>query len=211
MSLGAALVGGLLGLKQSNDQSKLAKQTLAQQQAQYGQLSSAAQPYLDTAQGALDNLKNPGASFTTSPGYNFRVNQATQGALGSVALNGLLNSGSALKAYNNYVGGTASNEYNNWYGQQLSTANLGTQGLNALSGAISGNSQAINNYAADKNTANTTFNNTLGTAAGSLFSNPTIQNAGNALYTAFKNKLAGSSPAAPASSYNYFAQPAYSL
>lgn len=60
---------------------------------------------------------NP-ASFTASPGYQFRLDQGLRNTNASFGAKGLLQSGAALQGFNDYAQNSASQEYNNWFNQQ---------------------------------------------------------------------------------------------
>lgn len=188
--IGTAIANVGLGLLNSGQQKKQAKQTLAanqdiasktlaQQQAQFDKVSAGAQPYQDLGVQATKNLSDPASNFQTSPGYDFRLNTGQQSVLGSSALNGLLRSGAAVKALDKYSQGIASDEYNNWNTQQRANAGIGLNGLNALSGAAQGSAAAAgangaaltnaqNGYATDYNTANTAGNQSIINGVGGV-------------------------------------------
>jgi hypothetical protein len=58
------------------------------------------------------------SKFTTSPGYEFRLNEGTRNLNARYGAGGLLKSGSALKGVTDYSQGAASAEYGNWFNQQ---------------------------------------------------------------------------------------------
>ena len=66
------------------------------------------------------------------------------------AVNGLLNSGSALRGLNDYAQNTASNEFGNWWNRQSGLAGVGQA-------ANTANQQAGSNYA--NNSGNALMNN----------------------------------------------------
>lgn len=171
--IGSTLLSTGLGLMQANDSKKQAKQTLAAQQANFGKLETAAQPYLNLGSQAAANLSDPNANFEHSPGYNFAIKEGTQNVLGSTALNGLLRSGSAVKALDNYTVGSAQKDFGNWVNQQQGNAGIGNAGLSALSGAVSGQGNALNTYAADRNTASNLGYNAISSGVGGLLSSAT--------------------------------------
>lgn len=63
------------------------------------------------------NFFNP-SGFTTSPGYQFRLDQGLRNTNASFGARGLLQSGSALQGFNDYAQNAASAEYGNWWNQQ---------------------------------------------------------------------------------------------
>ena len=83
------------------------------------------QPYTSAGTNALANLADPNKNFQASPDYQFRLNQGLNAVTQNKAVNGLLQSGSALKGINDYAGQSASQEFGNWWGRQAGLAGLG--------------------------------------------------------------------------------------
>ena len=79
-------------------------------------------------QQAFNNAKN-------SSGYNFNLQQGTDAITGNAATNGLLNSGSTLKAVSNYGQNTANNFLQQYIQNQSGLAGLGIQANNSINGA----------------------------------------------------------------------------
>jgi len=79
-------------------------------------------------QQAFNNAKN-------SSGYNFNLQQGTDAITGNAATNGLLNSGSTLKAVSNYGQNTANNFLQQYIQNQSGLAGLGIQANNSITGA----------------------------------------------------------------------------
>jgi len=79
-------------------------------------------------QDAFNNFKN-------SSGYNFDLQQGTNAITGNAAANGLLNSGSTLKAISNYGQNTANNFLQQYIQNQSGLAGLGIQANNSITGA----------------------------------------------------------------------------
>lgn len=114
------------------------------------------------AQGNISNtLGNDqrNALFKTSPGYQFRVDQAMKNAQSSQAAHQGLLSGGAMKELSDYSSGMASDEYGNYVNQlqglagigQNAATNMGNYAINA-GGQIANYTQqggmaAANNYA----------------------------------------------------------------
>lgn len=96
---------------------------------------------------ALGQLSNPAANFQASPDYNFRLQQGLEGVTQNRAVNGMLQSGSALKGLNDYAQNTASNEFGNWWNRQSGLAGVGqaanTANQNAGQNAANGISNAL--------------------------------------------------------------------
>jgi hypothetical protein len=74
-------------------------------------------------------------NFKNSSGYNFDLSQGSQAITGNAAANGLLNSGSTLKALSNYGQNTANNFLNQYLQQQSGLASLGIGAVSAENGA----------------------------------------------------------------------------
>lgn len=79
-------------------------------------------------EGAFNNAKN-------SSGYNFNMQQGTDAITGNAATNGLLNSGSTLKAVSNYGQNTANNFLQQYIQNQSGLAGLGVQANNSINSA----------------------------------------------------------------------------
>lgn len=125
MPLGASLVTAGAGLLASGSANKANKQAAATVANNYTQTRNDLSKYRTVGEGAAASLADPGASFQTSPGYDFRLKTGADGVAQNEAVNGLLNSGSALKALTDYNQNTASSEYGNWWQQQMGLANMG--------------------------------------------------------------------------------------
>lgn len=164
--LGAA-VGAYTQNHAANKASKLSERALADQRVEQERVWSAANPYIDAGQGALGRMTDPNA-FKTSPGYNFRLDQGLEATAGNQAVNGLLRSGGALKALNDYGQGMASDEYGKWFAQQGSIAGMGLQGAQLGAGAANQITSAIGQNADNQAGAAFTKANAWGKLAGSV-------------------------------------------
>jgi len=97
------------------------------------QAANAADPFASQRpqyQTMLSNLINNPSSVTSTPGYQFQMDQALKGVEGSAAAQGMLNSGNVLSALTTQAGNQASTQY---YNQaellaQLAGANIGSPG-----------------------------------------------------------------------------------
>ncbi|HJR83450.1 MAG TPA: hypothetical protein VJ775_05940 [Sphingomicrobium sp.] len=65
-----------------------------------------------------DDYLDP-SKFTTSPGYEFRLNEGTRNLNAKYGARGLLKSGAAIQGITDYGQGRASEEYGNWFNQGL--------------------------------------------------------------------------------------------
>jgi hypothetical protein len=91
---------------------------------------------LQTLQGGGANGAPPDYSgFMNSPGYQFALSQGENAIRSQAAANGSAYTPNTLANIGQFVAGTASQNYNNYVQQLLSTAGLGAQGNNTLSGA----------------------------------------------------------------------------
>ncbi len=70
-------------------------------------------------------------AFRVSPGYQFALGQGLQGVDRGASARGLLGSGNAAMALNEYAQGLANQEYGNWLNR---LTGLGSQGLQAAAG-----------------------------------------------------------------------------
>lgn len=165
MCIAAAIVGGAVigagaSLASSNAQSKaIQKAGQAQQQAadtsvaesqrQYDTTRADFAPYLATGTGALNRLNSAASGdmsgFFTSPSYNFTRTEGQRDIGNSFAAKGGAASGNALKALTQFNQGLASNEYNNWFNQNLGLANLGASGTSGVAQAGANSSNQIVN------------------------------------------------------------------
>ena len=139
-----------------NQQDAYNKGITAQNQANY-------QPYINAGQAGLSALSNATTDpnswlnhtfnqqdMTQDDGYQFRLQQGQNALNGSLAAQGGLLSGAALKAATNYNQGMASEEYNNAYqrftndrnNRYAQLNNLANYGLQGASGFAGGSPQS---------------------------------------------------------------------
>lgn len=97
-------------------------------------------------------------AFTTSPGYQFRLNEGTKAGQNAFAARGGAFSGNALKALAEYNQNMASNEFGNWWNQLSGLAGIGQ---NAVAGT---SSSGWNNVGTQAN-ANSNYASQAGNAA----------------------------------------------
>lgn len=84
------------------------------------------------------------SQFTTSPGYQFRLDQGLRNTNASFGAKGLLQSGAALQGFNDYAQNSASQEYQNWFNQQ------NTKYQDAQSAFIADRNNTNQNFADDR-------------------------------------------------------------
>jgi hypothetical protein len=127
-------------------------------------------------QNMLSNLINNPSSITSTPGYQFGLDQSNKAVEGSAAANGMVNSGNVLQALSTNSQNYASQQLNN---QELLLAQL--------AGANVGSPGTAGQILAGQNNLNQQASGVLGSQVGSAVS--------SGLNSAF------SSPSSPFSSY----------
>lgn len=91
------------------------------------------------------------SKFTTSPGYQFRLNEGNRNLNASYGAKGLLKSGGAIKGFTDYNQGMASSEFDKWFQQ-------GLQRLNSDRGQFNADRQAnFNIFNTNRNNTNANF------------------------------------------------------
>jgi len=124
----------------ANASKKATDASLTLQRDIYNQNRADQEPWRLAGAGALNRLADPNASFQPSADYQFRLGEGLKGVTQNRAVNGLLQSGSALRGLNDYAQNTASNEFGNWWNRQAGLAGVGQAANNA-------NAQSGANYA----------------------------------------------------------------
>lgn len=147
------------------------KDTLAQQQAQldnaintakdqYNSItpeniaalqSNVIDPINPLYKSAATALSDPTNNFAASPDYAYRVGQGVNAVNTDKAVNGLLKSGSALKAVTTFGQNTGAAEFNNWWQRQA--------------GLLTGTGNLINSATGSQNNARTNQANAITNAA----------------------------------------------
>lgn len=153
---GAAVLGAgasiISGNKAANAQTQAANQSVAEQQRQYNQTRQDLAPWRTTGGSALAKLSDlyglggnaPDPSvFQTSPGYEFRQQQGTQAIDRGAAARGLLHSGAAVKAEQNFGQNLASQEFGNYTNTLMGIAGTGQQAANTTAAAGQGSANNI--------------------------------------------------------------------
>lgn len=186
---GAAVVGAgasiISGNKAAKAQQQAADQQVAESRRQYDQDRADLAPWREAGQSAWSKMSaayglngQPAATpeqlgFTTSPGYQFRLDQGVKAAERSAASRGLLGSGAAMKAVQRYGEGLAASEYGDWWNRLAGMAGVGqaatnttvAAGQNATNGITSaigaaGNARA-SSYANTGSAINSGLNNIM--------------------------------------------------
>ena len=97
-------------------------------------IGNGAMTALGSVLGTNGNAPDPSV-FLNQPGYQFAVNQGTQAINRQAAATGNLYTPNTLDSVGGYVAGTASQNYNNYVQQLLSTAGLGSSANTANANA----------------------------------------------------------------------------
>lgn len=184
MPVGAALAASAAtagaSIYGANQSSKAAKQERQLQQQNFETIRGDMAPFRALGTQGATALSDPSKSFEASPGYAFRLKQGMDGVAGNAAVNGLLNSGSALKALSDYNQNAATSEYNNWWNQQMGLVNAGqaSAAQTAMAGTNNANAQgqAIGMNAANQGAAAMSMANAIGSGLGAI-ADPTVRNA----------------------------------
>lgn len=148
ISLGAALIGSAVigagtsiisGNKAAKAQKDANNQAIAEQRRQYDQTRADYAPWRAAGEGALSRITGAmggdKTQFTTSPGYDFRLDQSLKGIERMAAARGRWNSGATRSALMERAGNLASDEYGNWFNQNLNLAGLGQNATGATANA----------------------------------------------------------------------------
>jgi hypothetical protein len=145
-AIGASLGSGIDGSRAASDASSAQQQAAdaatAEQRREYDmtradQLGLLKQqredqaPWLSAGQNALSKLAS-GIDLPSDPGYQFRLNQGTQGIQRAASAHGGLYSGATLKALARFNQDTASQEYGNSWGRLAQLAGFGQNATNQV-------------------------------------------------------------------------------
>lgn len=132
-----------------------------------------------------DLISNP-SSITSTPGYQFGLQQSQNAVEGSAAANGMVNSGNVLSALSTNAQGYAATQLNNQelLLAQLSGANVGSPGT---AGQILQGQNTTNQQAAG------TVGNAVGSAVTSGFNSGAIPNAFSNAFGASGSENSGAS------------------
>ena len=143
---GSSIIGGNKAAKSTKDANALG---IAEQRRQYDQTRSDYAPWRTAGEGALSRLttamSGDTSGFKTSPGYDFRLSQSLKGLERMASARGMWNSGATRSALMERAGNLASDEYGNWFNQNLGLAGLGQNATNATSNAGQNASNNITN------------------------------------------------------------------
>ena len=186
-SIAAAGIGLAGGLISSKMQSDTAHDAQDQAQAQFQQQRADTAPWRTageqslTANTDLLGLNGPDAAtaamgnFTTSPGYQFQLQEGLRAVDAGAAAQGMLRSGATLKAEQEYGQGLANQDFTNYYNRLYNLSQLG--GNVAVGGATNaaGSAQASLSGANAQNSILGNAAQGLGSQANTLLNNPDFQ------------------------------------
>lgn len=157
--IGAGIIGAGSSIIAGNKADKALQQTsnaqIAESRRQYDQSRADMAPWMSVGGSAIQKLgglyglnggtpsDQPYGGFFESPDYQFRLDEGKKALERSASATGMLGSGAALKAANNYVQNTASSEYGNWYNRLAGLAGQGQTAANTTVAAGQNNSNNI--------------------------------------------------------------------
>lgn len=163
-TVAGAGISAMASSKASKAATNAANQNNALQANIYGQNKAILSPYIDTGTKAMGGINallglsndngaqaNAFDAFRNSDGYQFRLDQGLNALNDQYAAKGLIQSGAAMKAINNYAQGQASSEFGNYLGALQGQQQTGLSAGNALAGVGTGYANAVsanNNSAA---------------------------------------------------------------
>lgn len=136
-SIGGALIGSSAAKKAAKAQTQSAEAGIAEQRRQYDQTRQDFTPYREAgsaAIGSLSDMLKPGYDYTTSPGYQFRMDEGNRAIEGSAAARGLLHSGGAVKDMLRFSQGLAADDFQQSFNRTASVAQGGQQVASTLGG-----------------------------------------------------------------------------
>lgn len=149
MGLVGDIAGAWLGAKASKKaakaQVKSAEMAIGEMRRQYDQSRADLAPWREAGGQAIGmglSMLMPGYDHTTSPGYQFRMDEGTRAVENSAASRGMLMSGGTLKDLTRFAQGTAAADYNDQFNRTMAIAGGGQQA--ATSGAQMGQQTAQN-------------------------------------------------------------------
>lgn len=155
-TIGSAAIGAIGASKAAKAQTKSANAQIDSNERIFAQQTELLDPYNQAGQNALSAYNNElgigerpagwQSGFTTTPGYEFQMQQGQQAIDGSAASGGSLFSGATLKAQQQFGQGLAGQEYNNYLNRLSGIAGAG-QSAAAGTATAAGNMGAANSNA----------------------------------------------------------------
>lgn len=144
-ALGSALIGSKASKKAAKAQEKSAQAGIDFQKYMYDTTRSDFAPWRAAGGSAITAggaMLQPGYDHTTSPGYQFRMDEGNRAIQGSAAAKGGLLTGGTLKDILRYSQGVAADDFNDQFNRQMAVA-AGGQQANTTTGQLGAN--AANN------------------------------------------------------------------
>lgn len=152
-----SLTNALFGRRSANRQTRALvdaqNRVIDENRRQYDQTRQDFMPWMDAGRNALARLQTPQQSFTTSPGYQWRVSEGQRDLGNSFAARGGAFSGNALRALTEFNQKMASNEFGNWWNQQSDLARMGFGGTASTASAGQAATNNIGNALSNIGTA----------------------------------------------------------
>jgi hypothetical protein len=145
-TVGGAVISSHAAGKAANAQQAAAEAGVAEQHRQYDQTRADFAPWRAAGGAAITNgaaMLQPGYDYTTSPGYQFRMDEGLRGVQNSAAAKGLLQSGGTLKGILGYSQGLAAQDFNDQFNRQMAVAAGGQQANTATASAGQASAQNI--------------------------------------------------------------------
>ena len=155
--IASAGIGASAAKSAAATQAAAAKTAADAQMTMYGTNKDLLQPFqtagVNALGGVTDLLGNGTAGnagimdkLSSMPGYQFALQQGLQATQNGYTASGLGQSGAALKGAANYAEGLAGTQYQNLFGNELSTAQLGESAAGALANTGANAQAAASNY-----------------------------------------------------------------
>jgi hypothetical protein len=129
-TIGSALLGGKGAKKAAKAQSQSADKAIAAWERQNAVARADLAPWREAGGKAIGggwDMLQPGYDHTTSPGYQFRLDEGLRAVENSAAARGILQSGGTLKGIDRYAEGMAAGDYGDRFNRMMSIASGGQQ------------------------------------------------------------------------------------
>lgn len=129
-TIGGALISSSAAKKAAKTQAASADKASQVQWDMYNQTRTDMAPWREAggaAIGQLSGMLDPNYDHTTSPGYQFRMDEGLRGVENSAAARGLLGSGGTLKDIVRFSQGVAADDFNQQFNRTASVAAGGQQ------------------------------------------------------------------------------------
>lgn len=147
-AIGSAVIGSRSARRAANAQVESTEAGIAEQRRQFDLTRSDFAPWRDAggaAIGAGAAMLQPGYDHTTSPGYQFRMDEGMRAVENSAAARGMLGSGGTLKDLVRFGQGVAADDFGQQFNRQMAVAAGGQQANNTTAAAGSNAANSIAN------------------------------------------------------------------